>query len=74
MAMEAGMQGTGIDGKRRFADATKGIGERANLTTANAIKNSGKESVTFNRRNFLAQQASLGEGTAGLKKIRIAKI
>ena len=69
MAMEAGMQGTGIDGKIRFADATKGIGERANLTTANAIKNSGKESVTFNRRNFLAQQASLGVGTAGLKNI-----
>jgi TP901 family phage tail tape measure protein len=68
LAMEAGMQGSGLDGKIRFGDATRGLLERGDLNRANFIKEQGQD-VDFNRKNFLAQQASLGVGTAGMRNI-----
>ena len=70
LAMEAGMRGTGVDGQiRMFGDVGKGFGERRNLMRAQSLQAAGGETVEFNRKNFLAQQASLGIGTAGLSNI-----
>ena len=70
LAMEAGMRGTGVDGQiRMFGDVGKGFGERRNLMRAQSLQAGGGETVEFNRKNFLAQQASLGIGTAGLSNI-----
>lgn len=69
LAMEQGMQGTGIGGAIRMrGDVLKGRGDRKSFNLGQRLANQ-EGPIEFNADNFLAQQASQGRNTAGMRNV-----
>ena len=68
VAQESGLMGTGVDGKISFVgDALPGRKELLHRRRARKIQ--GRGGSTFNRKDFLAQQAGMGRQTRGFENI-----